>query len=215
MFERASSVVCSRSTSLRRDVVCAARVPAPKRWMKSMSCAIFFSRWTFSRLDAGADLRLGHHHVVVAAGVGDDGLVVDVGDVRADRVEEVAVVRDDDERAVVALAGSSRASGSSRGRGGWSARRGAAPWASRRAPAPGARAPSGRPAVRPSGARAARRGCRAPAAAPPRCSRRSSRPPRRRCPRARRAACRPRSTCPASRRGGRARSSPSTGGRCP
>ena len=48
MLERASSVVCSRSTSLRRDVVCAARVPAPKRWMKSISCAIFFSRWTFS-----------------------------------------------------------------------------------------------------------------------------------------------------------------------
>ena len=48
MFERARSVVCSRSTSLRRDVVCAARVPAPKRWMKSMSCAIFFSRCAFS-----------------------------------------------------------------------------------------------------------------------------------------------------------------------
>ena len=35
MFDRASSVVWSRSTSLRRDVVCAARVPAPKRWMIS------------------------------------------------------------------------------------------------------------------------------------------------------------------------------------
>ena len=48
MFDRASSVVCSRSTSLRREVVCAARVPAPKRAMKSLSCAIFFSRWALS-----------------------------------------------------------------------------------------------------------------------------------------------------------------------
>ena len=31
MFERASSVVCSRSTSLRRAVAWLARVPAPKR----------------------------------------------------------------------------------------------------------------------------------------------------------------------------------------
>ena len=54
-------------------------------------------------LDARADLRLGHHHVIVAAGIGDDGLVVDVGGVGADRVEEVAVVRDDDERPLVAL----------------------------------------------------------------------------------------------------------------
>ena len=48
MFERASSVVCSRSTSLRRDVVWLARVPAPKRAMKSFSCAIFFSRCSLS-----------------------------------------------------------------------------------------------------------------------------------------------------------------------
>ena len=46
------------------------------------------------RLERGADLRLGHHHVVVAAGVDDDGLVVDVGGVRGDGVEEVPVVRD-------------------------------------------------------------------------------------------------------------------------
>ena len=102
MFERASSVVCSRSTSLRRDVTWLARVPAPKRAMKSFSCAIFFSRCALSDSIARADLRLGQHHVVVAAGVGDDRLVVDVGDVRADRVQEVAVVRDDDQRAVVA-----------------------------------------------------------------------------------------------------------------
>ena len=102
MFERASSVVCSRSTSLRREVTWLARVPAPKRAMKSFSCAIFFSRCAFSDSSRDADLRLGDHHVVVAAGVGDDRLVVDVGDVRADRVQEVAVVRDDDQRAVVA-----------------------------------------------------------------------------------------------------------------
>ena len=55
------------------------------------------------RFEAGANLRLRHHHVVVAAGVGDDGLVVDVGDVRADAVQEVAVVRDGDERAFVVV----------------------------------------------------------------------------------------------------------------
>ncbi len=48
MFERASSVVWSRSTSLRRDVVWLARVPAPNRAMKSLSCAIFFSRCSLS-----------------------------------------------------------------------------------------------------------------------------------------------------------------------
>ena len=40
-------------------------------------------------------------HVVVVAGVDDDGVVVNVGDVGADGIEEVAVVRDDDEGAVV------------------------------------------------------------------------------------------------------------------
>ena len=54
------------------------------------------------RFDAGTNLGLLQHHVVVAAGVGDDGLVVDIGDVRADFVEEVAVMRDDDQAAVVA-----------------------------------------------------------------------------------------------------------------
>jgi hypothetical protein len=47
MFERASSVVCSRSTSLRREVTWLARVPAEKRAMKSLSWAIFFSRCAF------------------------------------------------------------------------------------------------------------------------------------------------------------------------
>jgi hypothetical protein len=48
IFDRASSVVCSRSTSLRREVTWLARVPAPKRAMKSFNCAIFFSRCAFS-----------------------------------------------------------------------------------------------------------------------------------------------------------------------
>ena len=48
MFDRASSVVCSRSTSLRRDCTWLERVPAEKRAMKSFSCAIFFSRCAFS-----------------------------------------------------------------------------------------------------------------------------------------------------------------------
>src|SRR5512138_358593 len=55
------------------------------------------------RLDAAADLALLPDHVVVAAGVEDDRLVVDVRDVRADRVQEVAVVRDRDEHALVRL----------------------------------------------------------------------------------------------------------------
>ena len=47
MFERASSVVCRRSTSLRRDCTWLDRVPAEKRAMKSFNCAIFFSRCAF------------------------------------------------------------------------------------------------------------------------------------------------------------------------
>ena len=102
MFDRASSVVCSRSTSLRRDCTWLDRVPAEKRAMKSLQLRDLLLALRVVRLDARPDLRLGQHHVVVAAGVGDDRLVVDVGDVRADVVEEVAVVRDDDQRAVVA-----------------------------------------------------------------------------------------------------------------
>ena len=53
------------------------------------------------RFDLRAHLRLGHDHVVITAGVGDDGLVVDVGNVRADAVQEMTVVRDRDHDAVV------------------------------------------------------------------------------------------------------------------
>ena len=102
MLDLASSEVCSRSTSFLREVTCDDRVPAENRAMNSFNCAIFFSRWAFCGFDARADLRLGQHHVVVAAGVGDDGFVVDVGDVRADFVQEMAIVRDDDQAAFVA-----------------------------------------------------------------------------------------------------------------
>jgi hypothetical protein len=47
MLERARSLVCRRSTSLRRLVTCEERVPAAKRAMKSLSWSIFFSRWAF------------------------------------------------------------------------------------------------------------------------------------------------------------------------
>ena len=46
------------------------------------------------RFEGGADLGFGHHHLVVAAGVDDDGFVIDVGGVGGDGVEEVAVVGD-------------------------------------------------------------------------------------------------------------------------
>jgi hypothetical protein len=52
-------------------------------------------------LDFAAHLALGDDHVVIAAGVGDDGLVVDVRDVRADLVQEVAVMRNGDQHAAV------------------------------------------------------------------------------------------------------------------
>ena len=55
------------------------------------------------RFEGGTDLGFGHDHVVVAAGVDDDGLVVDVGGVGGDGVEEVAVVGDGDEGAVVVV----------------------------------------------------------------------------------------------------------------
>ena len=48
MLDRASSVVCSRLSILRRDVTWLARVPAPNRAMKLLSCAIFFSRCALS-----------------------------------------------------------------------------------------------------------------------------------------------------------------------
>ena len=112
IFDRARSLVCSRSTSFLRDVTWLERVPAEKRAMNSFNCAIFFSRCAFCGFDARADLRLRQHHVVIAAGVGDDRLVIDIGDVGADAVQEVAIVRNHDQRALVARSGSPAASGS-------------------------------------------------------------------------------------------------------
>ena len=48
MLDRASSDVCSRSTSFLRGVTWLDRVPAEKRAMNSFNCAIFFSRCAFS-----------------------------------------------------------------------------------------------------------------------------------------------------------------------
>ena len=53
------------------------------------------------RFDARANRRLGHHHVVVAAVVHDHRLVIDVGRVRANAVQKMAVVRDHDQHAFV------------------------------------------------------------------------------------------------------------------
>ncbi len=52
--------------------------------------------------NAGADLRLGEHHIVIAAGVGDDGFVIDIRHVGADAVQEMTVVRNRDQHAGVA-----------------------------------------------------------------------------------------------------------------
>ena len=215
MFERASSVVCSRSTSLRRDCTWLERVPAEKRAMKSFSCAIFFSRCALSRLDPRADLRLGHHHVVVAAGVGDDRLVVDVGDVRADAVQEVAIVRDDDQRAVVAdqeLAQPvDRVEVEVVGRLVEQQRLRMAEERLRQQHADLLAALQLRHLLlvqRVGNVEALRAGS-------PRRSRRCSRPLRRRCPRARRAACRRRRSCRPWRRAARAPRARSTAARCP
>ena len=53
------------------------------------------------RLDLRTYLCLGHDHVVICAGVGDDGFVVNVSNVGANAVEKVAIVRDGDDDAVV------------------------------------------------------------------------------------------------------------------
>jgi hypothetical protein len=89
-----------RSTSLRRDCTWLERVPAKSGDEVVQLRDLLFALRVVG-LDARPDLRLGQHHVVVAADVGDDRLVVDVRDVRADLVQEMAIVRDHDQRAVV------------------------------------------------------------------------------------------------------------------
>src|SRR5450755_1255198 len=51
--------------------------------------------------DLRSNLRLGYDHVVIGAGVSDDGLVIDVGDVGADSVKEMAIVGDHDQHAFI------------------------------------------------------------------------------------------------------------------
>ncbi len=131
------------------------------------------------RLDPRAHLALLPDHVVVAAGVGDDRLVVDVGDVGADGVQEVPVVRDGDEHPFVgveeALQPADRLDVEVVG----GLVEEQAPAACRRAPARGARAACSRRPGCASAARAPRRGCPGRRAARPRRPRRCSRPPRR------------------------------------
>ena len=189
MFERASSVVCRRSTSLRRDVDLARARAGREARDEVLQLLDLLLALRVVGLDRRADLRLRHDHVVVAAGVGDDRLVVDVGDVGAtrsgsgDRARSRSACR-------CSGPGNRAASGSSRGRGGWSARRAAAPAVRRRAPARAARGPSGRPAARTSSVRGATRECPGRRAGRPRRSPPCSRLPRRRRLRARRGACR-------------------------
>ncbi len=103
MLDRASSVVCSRSTSLRRDVDLAGPGACAEALNEVVELRDFLLALRVVGFDPGANLRFRHHHVVVAAGIRDDRLVVDVGDMRADRVQEMPVVRDDDQRALVTV----------------------------------------------------------------------------------------------------------------
>ncbi len=72
MLERASSEVCRRSTSFLRDVTCdGTRAGREARDEFVQLRDLLFALRVF-RFDARANLRLGEHHVVVAAGVHDD-----------------------------------------------------------------------------------------------------------------------------------------------
>jgi hypothetical protein len=96
MLERASSVVCRRSTSFLRGA--RARGKARNEFVELRD--LLFPLRVFG-FDARADRRLGHHHVVVAAVVHDHGFVIDVRDVRAHAIQKMAIVRDDDQHAFV------------------------------------------------------------------------------------------------------------------
>ena len=74
------------------------RVPAEKRAINSFSCAIFFSRCAFWLSICARICVFCQHHVVVAAGVGDDRFVIDVGDMRANAVQEMPIVRNHDQQ---------------------------------------------------------------------------------------------------------------------
>src|SRR5262249_35183558 len=61
---------------------------------------LLFALFVFG-FDAGANGSLRKNHVVISTDVGDDGFIVDIRDVRRNFVQEVTVVRDDDEDAFV------------------------------------------------------------------------------------------------------------------
>ena len=71
--------------------------------MNSFNCEIFFSRCAFCDSICERTCVFASTISSYDAGVGDDGFVIDIGDVRADAVEEVAVVRDGDDDAVVGV----------------------------------------------------------------------------------------------------------------
>jgi hypothetical protein len=83
-----------------RDITWLDRVPAEKRAMNSFNWAIFFSRCAFPlRCASGsaswpAPCRRTRR-------VGDHGLVIDIGDVRANAVQKMPVVRNHDQHAFV------------------------------------------------------------------------------------------------------------------
>src|SRR6202035_4011831 len=70
---------------------------------KLVQLSDFFLALSVLPLDLRANLRFCHHHVVVSAGVGDDGLVINVGNVGANAVQEMTIVGDDDEHALIVV----------------------------------------------------------------------------------------------------------------
>ena len=105
-LERLAPLVSTMSSSfsicLRRLCACLLLDACePKRCTKSCSSPIFFLALCAVGLGALLVLVLGGDEVGVVARVDGDGPVVDVGDVRRDGVQEVPVVRDDEERALV------------------------------------------------------------------------------------------------------------------
>ena len=127
ILERASSEVCKPlDFFLARSGLRGARAGGKSR-DEFVQLRDFLFATGVVGFDARANLRLGQHHVVVAAGVHDDRFVVDVRGVRADAVQKMAVVRNDDEHAFVVATDNPAASERNRGRGCWWARRAAAP----------------------------------------------------------------------------------------
>ena len=137
------------------------------------------------RFDARPNRSLREHHVVVPAVVHDHGLVVDVGGMRADAVQKMAVVRNHDQHAFVFAQIILQPVNRIQDPSGSSARPAATPADCRKALAPAARELFARPAIRSSCARAAALPSRVHRAAPPHRPPPCSRLPRRRSPPAR------------------------------